>query len=55
MPPPPITDCSKKPMSNRIKEQNRKITPKYGTPNTSEVTGSFVDNQKFALTIRNLC
>ena len=27
----------------------------YGTPNTSEVTSSFVDNQKFVLTIRNLC
>ena len=28
---------------------------RYGTPNTSEVTGIFVDNQKFVLTIRNLC
>ena len=27
----------------------------YGTPNTSEVTSIFVDNQKFVLTIRNLC
>ena len=24
----------------------------YGTPNTSEVTSSFVDNQKFVLSIR---
>ena len=29
--------------------------PVYGTPNTSEVTSTFVDNQKFVLTIRNLC
>ena len=27
----------------------------YVTPNTSEETSSFVHNQKFVLTIRNLC
>ena len=27
----------------------------YGTLNTSEVTSIFVDDQKFVLTIRNLC
>ena len=28
------------------------ILYRYGTPNTSEVTSSFVDNQKFVLSIR---